>query len=60
MPKDVHGRAKGEALECLVIAKSEADPSGMDGTYIALDLSEEIPNTRIDARLVENGLGAAI
>ncbi len=60
MPKDAHGHSKGEALDCLVIAKSEADPSGLDGTYIALDLSENIPSTRINARLVENGMAGSV
>ena len=60
MPKDAHGHSKAEALECLVIAKSEADPSGIDGTYIALDLSEDIPSSRIDARLAENEMTGSV
>jgi chorismate mutase / prephenate dehydratase len=59
-PVNSHGDTEGEALQCLVIAKSEADPSGLDGTYIALDLSQNISNTRIDARLVENGMTGSV
>lgn len=57
---DNPGHIKDEALECLVIAKSDADPSGLDHTYIALDLSQSIPSTRIDARLAENGLTGSV
>ena len=49
-----HGTSRSESLECVAIAKSEADPSGIDNTYIVLDLAENIPNTRIEKRLAEN------
>ena len=53
-------KSSGGALDSLVIAKSEMDPSGLDCTYIGLDLSEGIPNTRIDARIVEIGMTGSV
>ena len=38
----------------MAIAKSDTDPSGIDKTYIVLDLAENIPSTRIETRLSEN------
>jgi chorismate mutase len=49
-----HGSSRSEALECVAIAKSDTDPSGIDKTYIVLDLAENIPSTRIETRLAEN------
>jgi len=59
-PLGEHGHATGNALECLVIAKSDADPSGEDGTYIVFDLGEDIPATRIDARIAENNMTGSV
>ena len=53
-PRTEHGPSKSEAIECVVISKSEADPSGIDETYVVLDFSENIPDSRIDKRLAEN------
>jgi len=53
-------KSGGNALDSLVIAKSEMDPSGLDCTYIGLDLSEDIPNTRIDVRIVEIGMTGSV
>ena len=53
-PSAEHGPSRSEALECVVISKSEAEPSGVDETYIVLDFSEDIPDTRIDTHLAEN------
>tara|TARA_B100000315_G_scaffold255920_1_gene300532 strand:- start:2358 stop:3302 length:945 start_codon:yes stop_codon:yes gene_type:complete len=53
-------RSGGQALNSLVIAKSDMDPSGLDCTYIGLDLSEGVPNTRIDARIAEIGLTGSV
>ncbi len=55
-PRIEHGPSKSEAIECVVISKIEADPSGIDETYIVLDFSENIPDTRIDTRLAENNM----
>lgn len=52
--------SRSESVECVVIAKSEADPSGLDDTYIVLDLSENFPSTRIDTRLAENHLTGSV
>ena len=51
-----HGSSRSESAECVAIAKSESDPSGIDDTYIVLDLAENIPNTRIEKRLAENSI----
>ena len=53
-------KLSGDALDSLVIGKSEMDPSGLDCTYIALDLSEGVPNTRIDSRIVEIGMTGSV
>ena len=55
-PRTEHGPSRSEAIECVVISKSEADPSGIDETYVVLDFSENIPDTRIDTRLAENNM----
>ena len=52
--------SRTEAVECLVIAKGQADSSGLDETYVVLDLSENIPSTRIESRLVENNMSGLI
>jgi len=52
--------SRTEAIECLVIAKGQTDPSGLDETYVVLDLSENIPSTRIESRLVENKMSGLV
>lgn len=59
-PIDLNGRSISNALDCLVIAKSEVDPSGADCSYFVLDLAENILSSKIDAKLVENGMEGAV
>jgi chorismate mutase len=56
----VRGAPADQAFECLVIAKSKPDQSGLDGTYIALDLKENISSARIDSRLSENDIMGSV
>ena len=55
-PTIEYGQFGTGSAECVVISKSEADASGLDDTYIVLDLAENIPDTRIDTRLTENNM----
>ena len=55
-PRTEYGYSRDESTECVVVSKSEADPSGIDETYIVLDFSENIPDTRIAARLTEKNI----
>ena len=55
-PTIEYGQFGTGSTECVVISKSEADASGLDDTYIVLDLAENIPDTRIDTRLTENNM----
>jgi chorismate mutase len=55
-----NGNPTDQALECLVVARSDPDKSGLDGTYIALDLKENISNTRIDSLLIENNIDGSV
>ena len=47
---------KSNINPCLVIAKGEADPSGLDETYVVFDLAHNLPSSRIESRLVENDM----
>jgi chorismate mutase / prephenate dehydratase len=58
-PKIEYGQFGTGSTECVVISKSEADASGLDDTYIVLDLTENIPDTRIDTRLAENNMNGS-
>ena len=58
-PTIEYGQFGTGSTECVVISKSEADASGLDETYIVLDLAENIPDTRIDTRLTENNMRGA-
>ena len=51
---------KGEPLDCLVIAKSNADPSGLDSTYVVLDFSRNTTTTQIEARLIKSGMTGSV
>ena len=59
-PKTKHGPSRNESKECVVISKGEADPSGLDETYIVLDFSVNISSSRIETRLTENNLASSI